>query len=333
MKYQPNNMLVTGGAGFIGANFIHYLMQHDKSVRIINLDKLTYASDLNHLATIADDERYQFIKGDVCDIPLLQKIFREFQIDTIVHFAAESHVDRSIHEPSLFIQTNIVGTFNLLDAAKNYWLDEMSFDNTRCRFHHISTDEVYGSLNDDDSPFTEQTAYSPRSPYSAVKASSDHLVNAFHHTYGMPITISNSSNNYGKFQHAEKFIPTVILACLKDSTVPLYGDGSNIRDWLYVTDHCQAIDKIIRDGRVGETYNVGANNEYTNIEITHLICKQLGKNPDKIINFVNDRPGHDYRYAIDSSKLQNELNWKPQTDFNTALNKTINYYENLISTQ
>jgi len=259
--YQPRNLLVTGGAGFIGAHFIYYLKQHSSFEKIVNLDKLTYASNLENLADIAQDENYTFIQADICDRDLIPRILAEHDIDTIVHFAAESHVDRSIENPAPFIETNIFGTFNLLESSKQYWSQKCKLDNTACRFHHISTDEVFGDLPKDAEPCAETTAYKPSSPYSASKASADHLVKAYYRTYGLPISISHCTNNYGPFQHQEKFIPIVISACLKHEKIPIHGDGTDSRDWLYVEDHCAAIDLIIREGRPGENYNIAANNE------------------------------------------------------------------------
>lgn len=305
MTYQMKSILITGGAGFIGANFIYHLLAaYSSPLRIVNLDKLTYAGSLNNLNKIADD-RYQFIQGDINDRALLDNIFNQHHIDTVVHFAAESHVDRSITSPFAFVETNVLGTFSLLETARQHWLHKEKRTADNCRFHHISTDEVYGSLQPDDPLFTEQTPYQPRSPYSASKAGSDHLVHAYHHTYGLPITISNCSNNYGPYQHAEKFIPTVIRACLNKTSIPVYGNGKNIRDWLYVEDHCRAIVKIITHGKVGENYNVGGNNEWENLKLARYICEQMNsiKPADmdytSLLEFVTDRKGHDFRYAID----------------------------------
>ena len=256
-EYQPQNILVTGGAGFIGCNYIRYMLTKYKNISIVNLDKLTYAGSLDNLADLPDPSRHQFIQGDICDQLLVAKLLRQYQIDTIVHFAAESHVDRSITGPAAFIETNILGTFSLLEAARSYWLDDSLYGQQQCRFHHISTDEVYGSLAKKDPPFEESTAYAPNSPYSASKAGSDHLVRAWHHTYGLPVTTSNCSNNYGPYQHPEKFIPTIIRCCFEQKPIPIYGDGTNIRDWLYVEDHCSGVDTVIRQGKPGETYNIG----------------------------------------------------------------------------
>lgn len=330
MKFS--NVLVTGGAGFIGSNFIHYILKKYADVRIINLDKLTYAGNLINLDNLADPLRYHFIQGDICDRQLVETILQDFEIDTIVHFAAESHVDRSISDPNAFIQTNLVGTFVLLDTARMIWREKFQMDPNLCRFHHISTDEVYGTLNEKDDPFTEQSAYMPNSPYSASKAGSDHLVRAYANTYKLPVTLSNCSNNYGLRQHPEKFIPTVISACINKRPIPIYGKGLNIRDWLHVTDHCRAIELIINKGNINETYNVGADNEWRNIDLAKLICQIMDElyphdhsNID-LISYVTDRAGHDWRYAINSNKLMQNLGWRPQEDFILGLTKTIQYY-------
>ncbi len=332
MSYQPNTMLVTGGAGFIGSNFIRYVLAHDPSIHIINLDKLTYAGSLDYLQDVSDKERYHFICGDIADAKLVRHVLQHHHIDTIVHFAAESHVDRSIDAPAAFIETNLVGTFILLEAARHIWLEMEKRDSAHCRFHHISTDEVFGSLTLKQAKFTEKTAYQPRSPYSATKAGSDHLVQAYHHTYGLPITMSNCSNNYGPRQHVEKFIPTIIRACLTEQTIPIYGKGQNIRDWLYVDDHCRGIMMIIKQGKVGESYNLGGNHEQENIAIAHYICAEMDKRfprsypHAKLIKEVMDRAGHDFRYAIDISKIQRELGWEPKETFASGMEKTIAFY-------
>jgi len=271
MNFTPKNILVTGGAGFIGCNYIRFMLAKHRDVRIINLDKLTYAGCAENLSDVKQDPRYQFMQGDITDRLLIDKLLREDNIDTIVHFAAESHVDRSIAGPLPFIQTNIIGTFTLLEAARMYWLVEKNFSAKECRFHHISTDEVYGTLTAEDAPFTEQSPYQPNSPYSASKASSDHLVRAYFHTYQLPVVTTNCSNNYGPYQHKEKFIPTIIHACLNQTAIPIYNDGSNIRDWLYVEDHCAALDIALRRGQLGETYNIGGNNEWTNLNVVKQI--------------------------------------------------------------
>jgi dTDP-glucose 4,6-dehydratase len=331
-SYQPQSMLVTGGAGFIGANFIRLMLNEDPHVRIINLDKLTYAGSLKNIKNLSHEDRHHFIQGDICDEKLVRHILLHHHIDTIVHFAAESHVDRSITSPLAFVETNVLGTGILLEAARHHWVDVEKCHLSERRFHHISTDEVFGSLNPTDQAFTEQTKYQPRSPYSASKAGSDHLVHAYYHTYDMPITISNCSNNYGPYQHPEKFIPTVIRSCLEGKPIPIYGHGKNIRDWLYVEDHCRAILKILQKGNCGETYNVGGNNEWENIALAKFICEILDKKiPQKnsyadLLQFVTDRPGHDFRYAIDSNKIHAELGWTPQESFESGMKKTIEFY-------
>lgn len=332
MTFQPKSMLVTGGAGFIGSNFIRHVLMHEPHVSIINLDKLTYASSATNLSHLSDSKYYHFIRGDITDGQLLRHILQHHHIDTIVHFAAESHVDRSIKTPAPFVETNVLGTFELLEAARYHWFEVDELKPHLCRFHHISTDEVYGSLSPKEPPFTEKSTYQPRSPYSATKASSDHLVNAYHHTYGMPITISNCSNNYGPHQHAEKFIPTIIFGCLNWRPIPIYGQGTNIRDWLYVDDHCNGIMAILKEGKIGESYNIGAGNEWENIALARYICDQMDHLlPRKtsyvsLLEFVNDRPGHDFRYAIDAAKIQAELKWSPKESFASGIKKTIEFY-------
>jgi len=323
------NMLVTGGCGFIGANFIRYLLnESDYSGRIINVDNLTYAGNPENLADIEREypEQYLFVRADICDRARMARIFTDYQIDNVCHFAAESHVDRSIVKPDAFIQTNIVGTFNLLESARSR-IDHM------IRFHHISTDEVYGSLGRE-GYFTETTPYKPNSPYSASKASSDHLVRAYHKTYDLPMTISNCSNNYGPYQFPEKLVPLIILNALEGKSLPVYGDGGNVRDWLYVRDHCTAIWKIMKQGKNGETYNIGGNSEMENIKLVEMICdildemKRLPNNRSRrdLIAFVKDRPGHDRRYAIDFGKLTRELNWIPEASLETGIRETIKWY-------
>lgn len=335
-NYIPRNMLVTGAAGFIGSNFVHFILLCNKAIKIINLDKLTYAGNKENLSGLpaADAARHQLIVGDICDRALVDKLLREHAIDTIVHFAAESHVDRSITGPAAFIETNIVGTFTLLEAARKYWTEEKKLDRTQCRFHHISTDEVYGELGVHDPAFTETTPYAPSSPYSASKASSDHLVRAYFRTYGLPITLSNCSNNYGPRQHNEKLIPTVIRCCAEQRPIPVYGNGSNVRDWLYVDDHCAAIAAILHAGTAGETYNVGGNCERDNLSLVKAICTLMdeihpraqGKSHEELITFVTDRPGHDWRYAIDNHKICSTLNWQPSYALEDGLRATIEYY-------
>ena len=330
--YQPRSLLVTGGAGFIGANYVRYMLATYPDVRIVNLDKLTYAGSLDNLGDLPGSERHVFVEGDICDRGLLDRLLSEHDVDTIVHFAAESHVDNSIAGPAVFIETNVIGTFTLLEAARSFWSLGDGIDPRRVRFHHISTDEVYGTLSRADPAFTEQTPYAPNSPYSASKAGSDHLVRAWFHTYGLPVTTTNCSNNYGPRQHGEKFIPTVIRSCLEGTSIPVYGDGSNIRDWLYVEDHCAGIDRVIREGALGETYNIGGLNEWANIDICRLICQHIDEyRPQSVphanlITFVKDRAGHDWRYAIDACRMRDELGWAPLETFETGIRKTVEWY-------
>jgi len=326
-----HNIMVTGGAGFIGSNFIRYLLKKtDFKGAIINVDKLTYAGNLENLIDIDQEfgkKRYFFERVDICDYDTLRKGFQKYKTDTIVHFAAESHVDRSIFGPRDFIETNIIGTFNLLEIAREGWQGRDDV-----LFHHISTDEVYGSLGKE-GYFFETTPYNPNSPYSASKASSDHLVRAYHHTYGLPITLSNCSNNYGPYQFPEKLIPLMILNMLEEKPLPVYGDGKNIRDWLYVEDHASAVWTIMNRGKTGETYNIGGENEWENIKLVTVLCEKVaGKSSNprdyykKLITFVKDRPGHDRRYAINCDKIKEDLNWKQSVDFNEGLDKTIDWY-------
>ena len=311
--------LVTGGAGFIGSNYIHYMFQkYDNEIRIINVDKLTYAGNLENLKDVENRENYTFVKADICDSEAIMKIFDENDIDRVVHFAAESHVDRSIENPEVFLDTNIKGTAVLMDACRKYGIQ---------RYHQVSTDEVYGDLPLDrpDLFFTEETPIHTSSPYSSSKAGADLLVLAYHRTYGLPVTISRCSNNYGPYHFPEKLIPLMIANALNDKPLPVYGKGENVRDWLYVEDHCRAIDLIIHKGRVGEVYNVGGHNEMKNIDIVKLICKELGK-PESLITHVADRKGHDMRYAIDPTKIHNELGWLPETKFADGIKKTIKWY-------
>jgi len=324
---------VTGGCGFIGANFIQYLLNKTKPKSVINLDKLTYAGNQKNLVDFEQDPRYIFVHGDICDAELVSKLFTEYQPNYIVNFAAESHVDRSIDGPAEFIQTNIVGTSVLLQEALKYYSTLKGGGSERFRFHHVSTDEVFGSLSESGF-FTEETPYDPSSPYSASKASSDHLIRAWHRTFDLPVLISNCSNNYGPYQFPEKLIPLMILNCLEEKPLPVYGTGENIRDWLYVEDHCDAIYTILQKGTIGETYNIGGNNEIKNIQIVEVICDILndihpagsGKSYHELITFVKDRPGHDFRYAIDASKLKKEIGWEPKESFNTGIQKTIEWY-------
>jgi len=369
------NLLITGGAGFIGANFIRYALHVDSAVRVVNLDALTYAGSLENLRDLHGSERHTFIQGDICDRPLIDKLLREHQIDTIVHFAAESHVDRSIHNPGQFIQTNIVGTFTLLEAARVAWLEigdrrseigkptsnsqlptpnsNLPSPTVQRRFHHVSTDEVFGSLRAQDPAFTETTPYDPSSPYSASKAASDHIVRAYARTYGLPVTITNCSNNYGPYQFPEKLIPLMILNALEGKPLPVYGDGMQIRDWLYVDDHCEAIWKILSHGKPGETYNIGGDNQPSNLEIVRTICDLIAElrpsspnselrspnsqlptpisnlqSPSSLITFVPDRPGHDRRYAMDISKIKRELGWQPRHTLADGLRQTVQWYLN-----
>ena len=326
-------ILVTGGAGFIGSNFVlDWLKEGDEPV--VNLDALTYAGNLENLQSLTDDPRHIFVKGNICDKELVSSLLTNYKPRAIVHFAAESHVDRSIFGPDLFFETNVMGTLNLLECAKAYY-DQVLLENERStfRFLHVSTDEVYGSLTFDEPAFTEETPYRPNSPYSASKASSDHAVRAWFHTYGFPVLTTNCSNNYGPYQFPEKLIPLIISNALARKPLPIYGDGLNIRDWLYVGDHCSAIRYVLENGKIGETYNVGGHNERNNVTIVKTICAILDEmkpHPDgsyaKLITFVKDRPGHDRRYAIDSTKLQTQLGWKPKECFETGIRKTVQWY-------
>ena len=321
--------LVTGAAGFIGANYIKYILAKHDDIKVVILDALTYAGNLGTIAKDIDEERCFFVKGDICDRILADELFAKYKFDYVVNFAAESHVDRSIENPQLFLMTNILGTQNLLDAARRAWVtgkDEQGYPTWRkgVRYHQVSTDEVYGSLGAEGF-FTENTPLCPHSPYSASKTSADMVVMAYHDTYRMPVTITRCSNNYGPYHFPEKLIPLIIKNILEGKPLPVYGDGSNVRDWLYVEDHCKAIDLIIHKGRVGEVYNVGGHNEKQNIEIVKIICKELGK-PESLITHVGDRKGHDMRYAIDPTKIHNELGWLPETKFEDGIKKTIQWY-------
>lgn len=332
MSYSFKRVLVTGAAGFIGCNFVRRLLEQYKNVTVVSYDKLTYAGNLENLTAVMMDPRHHFTQGDILDTVHLNQILRKYEIDTIVHFAAESHVDNSIHRPQVFVETNILGTYSLLEQARKYWIEEKQWGEHDCRFHHVSTDEVYGSLEKHHPAFTEKTAYAPNSPYSATKAGSDHLVRAYYHTYQLPMTISNCSNNYGPYQHPEKLIPTVIRSLIKRFPIPVYGDGSNIRDWLFVEDHCQAVLTILSKGKVGEVYNVGARHEISNIELVKTLCDLYDKqspegSSQSLITFVKDRPGHDWRYAINSHKIETELGWHPQESFESGLSRTLSFYQ------
>src|SRR5580658_5207837 len=325
-------LLVTGGAGFIGANFVRYWLEAHPGGRVVVLDALTYAGNLDNLQSVQNRPEYLFVHGNICDTPLVERLLREQKLDTLVHFAAESHVDRSIEGPDAFVETNIVGTHSLLKAARRVWLDEKRV--ATHRFHHVSTDEVYGSLGPHDAAFTETTPYAPNSPYSASKAASDHLVRAYHHTYGLPVLTTNCSNNYGPHQFPEKLIPLMILNACAGKPLPVYGDGQNVRDWLYVQDHCRAIRTVLSRGRVGETYNIGGRSEKRNLEIIDAVCGLLDElRPNdpavphsKLVTFVKDRPGHDRRYAMDTRKIERELNWHPLETFASGIRKTVCWY-------
>jgi len=341
-------LLVTGGAGFIGANFVHYWHAHHREDRLVVLDALTYAGNFASLQSLQGNGRFRFVQGDIRDQKLVETLLREADIDSVVHFAAESHVDRSIVGPDAFIETNVIGTHSLLKAARAVWLaDEASIGAGRYRFHHVSTDEVYGSLGPNDPPFSETTPYAPNSPYAASKAASDHLVRAYHHTYGLPVTTSNCSNNYGPYHFPEKLIPLMIVNALDDKPLPIYGDGKNVRDWLFVEDHCRGIELVLGRGRLGETYNIGGNNERTNLEIVETVCELLdtafktdtalakrfprapaarGASTRSLMIFVKDRPGHDRRYAIDASKVSSELGYAPREGLESGLRKTVRWF-------
>ena len=327
-------ILVTGGAGFIGGNFVLDWLANPAAEGVVNLDKLTYAGNLATLSSVRDDARHVFVRGDIGDKILVSKLLQQYKPRAIINFAAESHVDRSIHGPAEFIQTNIIGTFNLLECAREYWNSLTGALKEQFRFHHVSTDEVYGSLSATDPAFTETTSYEPNSPYSASKAASDHLVRAWFHTYGLPVVTTNCSNNYGPYHFPEKLIPLVILNALNSKSLPIYGDGQQIRDWLYVGDHCSAIREVLAGGVLGETYNIGGWNEKPNLEVVKTICEILdelkprldGKPYAEQITFVKDRPGHDRRYAIDASKVERDLGWRPAETFDSGIRKTIQWY-------
>jgi dTDP-glucose 4,6-dehydratase len=328
-------ILVTGGAGFIGGNFVLDWLANPDNEGIVNLDKLTYAGNLTTLKSLKNDDRHIFVRGDIADYALVLDLLKKYSIRAVINFAAESHVDRSIHGPSDFIQTNVLGTFQILEATRAYWSELSQSEKESFRFLHVSTDEVYGSLEPSEPAFTELNAYEPNSPYSASKAASDHLVRAWHHTYGLPVLTTNCSNNYGPYHFPEKLIPLCILNALDGKSLPIYGDGQQIRDWLYVKDHCSAIRTVLKSGHLGETYNVGGWNEKPNLEVVQTICSILDELRPKAsgsyarqITFVKDRPGHDRRYAIDARKIQSELGWRPAETFNTGIRKTIEWYLN-----
>ncbi len=325
-------ILVTGGAGFIGSNFIRFWIGRHPEDAIVNLDKLTYAGNLENLKDVDSQPSYHFIRGDIGDAPLVQRLFKDQRIDTVIHFAAESHVDRSILGPDDFVRTNVQGTFTLLEAARRSWANSKRGSET-CRFLHVSTDEVYGSLGPDESAFKETTPYAPHSPYSASKAASDHLVRAYYYTYGVPALVTNCSNNYGPYQFPEKLIPLVIRQALDRQPIPVYGDGGNIRDWLYVEDHCRALETVLEKGRIGQTYNIGGGSQWKNIDLVTLICdlldQKLGSGEASrrsLIRLVEDRPGHDRRYAIDIGKIKTELNWQPTETLDSGIVKTVDWY-------
>lgn len=326
--------LVTGGAGFIGSNFVRFLLEIDPDIHIYNLDALTYSGSLDNLIDLPDPARHTFIKGDICDRDLVEKLLTDNAIELIVHFAAETHVDRSILDPKPFIQSNIFGTYNLLEAARVTWQKDLKEKSRRGHFHHVSTDEVYGSLGSKDEAFTELTPYAPNSPYAASKAASDHLVRAYFHTYGLAITITNCSNNYGPHMFPEKLIPLIILNAIDGQPLPIYGDGQQIRDWLFVRDHCEAIWTVIQQGKEGQTYNIGGNNQPANLSVVKTICEILDERlPDSpyvphasLIQFVTDRPGHDRRYAMDITKIEGELGWHPRYDLASGLRETVDWY-------
>lgn len=331
-----HNILVTGGAGFIGSNFIRYLLRAEPDINIVNLDALTYAGNLENLKDLPDPGRHAFVRGDICDRPLVDDLLHRYQVDTVVHFAAETHVDRSILGPEQFIQTNIYGTFTLLEAVRQYWLAENAFPLEEIRFHHVSTDEVFGSLGPGDPPFSETTPYAPSSPYAASKAASDHLVRAYAHTYRVPVTITNCSNNYGPHQFPEKLIPLMILNALDGRPLPIYGDGQQIRDWLYVEDHCEAIWTVVCKGKPSETYNIGGDNQPANLTVITTLCdildECLPRSPHiphvSLMQSVPDRPGHDRRYAMDITKIRRELGWQPCQSLASGLLKTVEWYIN-----
>ncbi|MEE9613732.1 MAG: dTDP-glucose 4,6-dehydratase [Thermodesulfobacteriota bacterium] len=330
MGREGKNILITGGAGFIGSNTVRYMVEEYPGDKVVNLDSLTYAGNLENLEGLENRENYKFVKGDIADRPLVDKVFSEHKIDSVIHLAAESHVDRSIIAPEEFLTTNVMGTFTLLEAARNAWKEKGSKDRI---FLHVSTDEVYGSLGEE-GLFSEESPYMPNSPYAASKAASDHLVRAYHHTYGLPVVTTNCSNNYGPYQFPEKLIPLIVLNALEGKELPVYGDGLQVRDWLYVRDHAMALDTALRKGKPGETYNIGGDNEWKNIDLVKLICAILDElvpaSPDvphsSLIKFVTDRPGHDRRYAIDAAKIKGELGWESQYPFESGIRETVKWY-------
>ena len=332
LSKEPRRLLITGGAGFIGSNFVHHWCQQYPSDRVVVLDALTYAGNHQNIASLSGTANFRFVLGDICDRTLVDTLLQEEEIDTVAHFAAESHVDRSILEPDAFIHTNVVGTFTLLESFRHHWEKRGKLENDR--FLHVSTDEVYGSLAPEDPQFTETTPYAPNSPYSASKAGSDHLVHAYYHTYGLPTLITNCSNNYGPYHFPEKLIPLMCINILLGKTLPVYGDGQNIRDWLYVGDHCRALDVVIHKGQAGQTYNIGGNNEVKNIDLVCKLCELMNelaldlpvRPAQKLITFVKDRAGHDRRYAIDASKIKTELGWEPTENLEGGLRRTIEWY-------
>lgn len=329
MTYSPETLLITGAAGFIGSNFVHYWLQQYPESKIIGLDALTYAGNMANLAVVKSNSNFEFVHADILDTDKVEQLLTDRGVDTLVHFAAETHVDRSIHGPDAFLKTNIEGTHSLLKAAKKIWLDNGTRQH---RFHHVSTDEVYGTLSADAPAFTEENQYLPNSPYAASKASSDHIVRSYHHTYGLNTTVSNCSNNYGPYQFPEKLIPLVIVNCLDGKALPIYGDGKQIRDWLFVDDHNRGVDLILRNGDVGDTYNIGGHNEWANIDIVTYICKLMddlhpvGASHTNLITYVKDRLGHDYRYAVDAGKISKKLHYEPQEAFETGIRKTVSWY-------
>lgn len=333
--YEMYTILVTGGAGFIGSNFIRYVLEKEKDVRVVNVDALTYAGNKESLENLPDPKRHVFIQGGIEDMDFVTRLLREYKITKIIHFAAETHVDRSIVDPELFMRTNVTGTYRLLMATLKYWEENNILDDGIVRFHHISTDEVFGALNKNDSPFDENTPYQPNSPYSASKAASDHFVRSFQKTYGLPITITNCSNNYGPYQYPEKLIPLIVLNAVEGKPLPVYGKGAQIRDWLYVVDHCDAIWKVLCNGVPGETYCIGGDTQVENIEVVKMLCKILDEEKplqagsyEKYIQFVTDRPGHDFRYAINCNKIKQQLGWQPKTTLHDGLRATIRWYLN-----